>query len=278
MEHTVLKKGSPGYPARLQERLGDKAPDRIHTHGPLGLLNRFTLAVACSDTITGLGLRATNQLLFTIREYEFNYVGGWHSVMETEIFRLGLFRPNTTVTLFSAKGLTHETYESYLKDRFYPPLDDFPERDEYFRRAQANELLVLSAVDPSTSRTTRRNVVERNLLACALGDAVFIPFGPKGTKTYRLAVQVAKMGWPVFTLDDELAKDLHLLGIPGFSRSSVGDFLEELGAHLALEPREPETEQLTSDRPRTRTSRFRTPDQQSLPFMREKPPEPETDD
>jgi len=87
-----------------------------------------------------------------------NYIESWHSVMETEIFRLGLFRENLTVTLFSAKGLAKESYESFLEDRFYPPLHEFPERDEYFRRAAQGDLLMLSIALPDVGRTVRKNV------------------------------------------------------------------------------------------------------------------------
>jgi hypothetical protein len=232
MEYQVLTRDAPEYPRRLIERLGDKAPTQLCYHGALDLLKRFTMAVICADSITGPGLNETNQLLFTVREYDLNYIGGWHSVMETEIFRLGLFRKNQTVTMFTAKGMAHETFDSFLRDRFFPPFQDFPERDEYNRRAAAGGLLVLSLVDPTTTRTVPRNVVERNWVACALSDVVFVPYGPKGSKTYSMAQRVKKAGWPVFTLEDELSCDLHELGIPGFNRKSVGEYLSDLGARI----------------------------------------------
>ena len=233
MEYQVLKRGTSAFPKRLLDRLGKDAPAQLYYHGQLGLLNRFTMAVACADSIDGQGLNETNQLLFTIREYDLNYIGGWHSIMETEIFRLGLYRSNLTVALFTAKGLGHETFESFLRDRFFPPFDDFPERDEYFRRVESDELLVLSLVEPELPRTLRRNAIERNWVSCALSDVVFIPYGPKGSKTYRLARRIKDAGWPVFTLEHALAADLHELGIPGFSRKSVGEFLNGLGAKEA---------------------------------------------
>jgi hypothetical protein len=232
VEYQVLERSDSRYPKRLIERLGAEAPPRLYYHGPLDLLAKPTLASMCADSISGAGFMAANQLLFTIREYELNYIGGWHSVMETEIFRLGLWRYNHTVTLFTAKGLGHETFDSYLLDRFYPPMDKFPERKEYFRRAEAGELLVLSLVEPDLSRNVMKNVRDRNLVACALSDFVFIPFAPKGSKTYALARRVWNAPWPVFTVEDKLAESLHELGIPGFSRRSIGMFLEGLGAKL----------------------------------------------
>lgn len=238
MEYQILKPTDPTYPGRLRDKLGKEAPV-LYYNGPLEFLSRWILAVISSDSIGGLGMLAANQLLFTIREYDLNYIGGWHSVMETEIFRLGLFRKNTTVTLFSAKGLQKETFDSFLLDRFYPPLHEFPEREEYFRRAQSGKLLILSITEPGIGRTIRRNVMARNWVGCNLADAVFIPYAAKGTKTYTLTKQLLAARIPCFTSDDAVNRELHVLGVPGVTRKSVGRYLEDLGARKA----EPETAQ-----------------------------------
>lgn len=248
MEYQVLKPAEPGYPSRLKERLGTDAP-ALYFSGPLDTLSRWTLGVICGDMSSGLALMATNQLLFTIREYDLNYVGGWHSVIETEIFRLGFFtgwshkpRKNSqTVTLFSAKGLAKETLDSYLLDRFWPPLDKFPERPEIYKRAGAGKLLILSITPPEVGRTIRKNVVARNWVACNLADAVFIPYANKGSKTYALTKRLLKAGITCFTSDDPETKELQLLGVPAFTRKSVGPFLESLGAKLPA-PESPEVQ------------------------------------
>jgi hypothetical protein len=229
VEYQILKPKDAFYPARLSSRLGKEAPV-LYYNGPLEFLSRWTLAVISSDSIGGLGMLAANQLLFTIREYDLNYIGGWHSVMETEIFRLGLFRKNTTVTLFSAKGLEKETLESFLLDRFYPPLHEFPERDEYFRRSKSGQLLILSVTEPNIARTVKRNVMVRNWISCNLADAVFIPYAAKGTKTYALTKQLLAAGIFCFTSEDAVNRELHLLGVAGLTRKNVGRYLEEMGA------------------------------------------------
>ena len=233
MEYQILIPSDQNYPKRLLEHLGKNSPEQIFYRGPLNFLKRFTMAVISADSISGLALMAANQLLFTIREYDLNLIGGWHSVMETEIFRLGLFRKNFTVTLFTAKGLARETFDSFLETRFYPPLHEFPEREEYFRRAKEGNLLMLSISPPKEARMKRLNIINRNWLACVLSDVVFVPFAEKGTKTLSLAKRVLAAQIPVFTTDHEANKPLHQLGIPGLSRKSVGDYLENLGAHRA---------------------------------------------
>ena len=233
MEYKTITPKDENYPKKLKERLSLNCPN-LYYCGPLEFLDRFTMAVISADSIGGLGLMATNQVLFTIREYAMNYIGAWHSVMETEIFRLGLFRKNTAVTLFSAKGLAVETFDSFLLDRFYPPMDKFPEREEYFRRAKNGELLILSVVDPNQKRQLRKNIIERNWIACNLADIVFVPYGVKGSKTYTVAKKIIEAKIPIFTTESEENKDLHKLGIPRFNRKSVKDFLEEKGAKLPV--------------------------------------------
>ena len=231
MEYKIITPGDSKYPQKLIKRLGDKCPDKIYYSGQLELLDHFTIAVICSDKSGGITLIDTNQVLFTVREYEMNYIGGWHSVIETEIFRLSLFRKNTTTTLFSAKGLDKETYESFLKDRFYPPLHEFPERDEYFRRANNGNLLMLSVSDPDETRQLRKNIMERNWLSCVLADIVFIPYGPKSSKTYTIAKRIREADIPAFTTDSDECREL---GIPGFNRKTVKAFLEVNGAKRAV--------------------------------------------
>jgi predicted Rossmann fold nucleotide-binding protein DprA/Smf involved in DNA uptake len=102
VEYQILTPSDQEYPKRLIARLRESCPGQIFYQGPLDFLKRFTMAVISADSISGLALMAANQLLFTIREYDINLIGGWHSVMETEIFRLGLYRKNLTVTLFTA--------------------------------------------------------------------------------------------------------------------------------------------------------------------------------
>jgi predicted Rossmann fold nucleotide-binding protein DprA/Smf involved in DNA uptake len=252
MEYKVITSGDDNYPRKLIEHLGEDTPKEICYHGLLELLDHWTMAFFCADAAGGIVLNEMNQVFFTIREYAINYIGSWHSVMETEVFRLGLYFKHNTVTLFTAKGLEKETFDSYLLDRFYPPLHEFPERDEYFRRAKDKELLMLSAVAPDETKQKRRNIMQRNWLSCILSNLVFIPYGPKGSKTYTTAKKIINAKIPVFTLEHSIANDLHELGIPGFNRKTVRALLEKMGAKKPIEKEKPETitpEQITPYKP-----------------------------
>jgi predicted Rossmann fold nucleotide-binding protein DprA/Smf involved in DNA uptake len=254
MEYKTIKPDDEPYPKKLVQRLGNDAPQELYFHGPISLLNHWTMAFFCADSAGGTVFTEMNQLLFTIREYAMNFVGSWHSVMETEVFRLGLYFKHNTITLFSAKGLGKETYESYLLDRFYPPLHEFPERDEYFKRARNKRLLILSAVNPEEGQQKRKNIMERNWLSCMLSDLVFIPYGPKGSKTYTTAKKVIKTNIPVFTIEHTVASDLHDLGIPAYNRKTVSRILEKTGAEKSAylqEKRSPKIPTLPQCKPNT---------------------------
>ncbi|MBI4649482.1 MAG: hypothetical protein HY738_23500 [Bacteroidia bacterium] len=232
MEYKILKPRDSRYPKKLKERLGKECPEKIYYYGPLEFLDKFTMAIISSD-IHGIGLMAANQVLFTIREYKMNYIGSHHSNMEAEIFRLGLWHKClNTLTLFSSKGLQNESYESFLLDRFYPPMHTFPERNEYFRRAKDGELLMLSISEPDVKRQLRQNIIKRNWITCNLGDIVFIPCGEKGSKTFTMAKKLIKTNIPAFTTDSEENIDLHQLGIPVYNRKTVRKFIEERGAPI----------------------------------------------
>lgn len=276
MEYQELNPGDDLYPERLIERIGDEAP-RLYYHGPLRLLDRFSMGVICADMIPGLCMWETNQMLFEIREWALNYIGGWHSVMETEIFRLALYRKNDpegirSATLLTARGMARENWDDFLNDRFgyAGPFRDFPEKPEYYRRAEAGELLMLSITEPQLKRMLRKNIMLRNWVGCALSDVVFIPFAEKGTKTYTIARQVVDAAIPVFTCEREENEDLYDLGVPALTRETVGDFLADLGATKGGTPPFPPPDDGPRKQDPNPTPKPRPQHKQSLLFVEDK--------
>jgi hypothetical protein len=248
MEFETLNTRDSRYPRRLRERLKDEAPT-LYFHGPLKLLDRFTLAVICNDAAGGKAMLAMNPLLFTIREYAINYIGPWHSVLETEVFRLAMDPPmnpdpRRSLTICTARGLATETWDNFLGDRFgyKGPFTGFPEKEEFYRRAREEELLWLSITPPDQKRFERKNIILRSRVACALADAVFVVSAEKGTKTLSVVKKALKTGVPMFTCqysDDKATDDnqnLFALGIPVYTRKAVGKYLESLGATLDAPP------------------------------------------
>jgi len=235
MEYETLSPDAAKYPAKLRTRLGDAAPT-LYYQGPLNLLDRFCLGVICSDNHPGQCMLEANQLLFTIREYALNYVGGWQSVMEMEIFRLSMDarqdpRGIRSTTILTSRGMQHESLDNYLDDRYGPvgPFRDFPQKPEYYRRGKEGELLALSATQPSVKRMLRANILQKNLVACALSNLIFVPFADKGSKTMVSVKRALKLGIPMFTVNVPQNNFLLDMGIPTYTRKTVGAFLESQG-------------------------------------------------
>lgn len=242
MDFETLTPKDPRYPRRLLEHMDDAAPT-LYYHGPLKLLDRFTMAVIAGDSIAAQSMLATNDMLFKIREYAINYIGPWHSVMETEIFRLAIDTPTDkerrrSLTVCTARGLARENWDNFLGDRFgyEGPFTGFPQKEEFYRRAREEELLWLSITEPQQMRFLRQNILLRNRVVCALADVVFVPFAEKGNKTLLTVRQVLQDGVPVFTCqygpdkESDVNKDLFALGIQAFTRKTIGKYLESLGA------------------------------------------------
>jgi hypothetical protein len=248
MEFEALTTQDPRYPRRILERLKDESPT-LYFHGPLKLLDRFTLAVIAADSTPAPAQLATNDLLFKIREYALNYIGPWHAIWETEVFRLALDTPTDldrrrSVTICTGRGLATENWDNFLGDRFgyKGPFTGFPQKEEFYRRARANELLWLSITPPEQKRFERKNIILRNRVVCALADVVFVLFAESGTKTMPVVKQALKTGVPMFTCQysedpaTDVNKELFALGIPSYTRKTVGKYLESLGARVDAPP------------------------------------------
>lgn len=248
MEYETLEPADSRYPRKLHVRLGKDAPV-LYFHGPLKLLERFSIGVVAGDQIPAQAMLATNDMLFTMREYALNYIGPWHSVMETEIFRLALDVPKDparrrSLTIFTARGLARENWDDFLGDRFgyEGPFTGFPQKDEFYLRARNEQILWLSVTDPQQKRFVRANILLRNWLSCALADVVFIPFSEKTAKSLDAVKKVVAAGIPVFTCQygpdkaTDVNKDLFELGIVSFNRKTVGAYLESMGASKDAPP------------------------------------------
>jgi len=248
MEFETLTTQDRRYPPKLLVRLKDEAPT-LYFHGPLKLLQRFSMAVIAADHSPGEAMLATNDMLFKMREYALNYIGSWFAVMETEIFRLALDTPTDrerrrSLTICTARGLKRENWDNFLGDRFgyEGPFTGFPQKEEFYRRARAEELLWLSLVPPDQKRLERRNILFNNRVACALADVVFVVFAETGNKTLITVKRVLKDGARLFTCQyskdqaTDVNKELFALGIPAFNRKTVGPYLESIGARVDSPP------------------------------------------
>ena len=174
-----------------------------------------------------------------------NAIGPWQSVNEGVFFRSALDKPWISLTLFTARGIEQESFESFLDYRHRPPQDSFVQRPEYERRAADNELLLLSVSPPQSIAQSKDIVMYRNWIVCNIANVVFIggaernslqwsarakKLTPRRQKTFALAKRLVGSTIPVFTVDHPDNKDILELGIPGYNPHNIQDVLEKLGA------------------------------------------------
>ncbi len=107
-------------------------------------------------------------------------------------------------------------------------------------------------------------------MACVLGDVVFIPYGPQGTKTYTTAKKIVEANIPAFTIDHPTSADLHNLGIPGFNRKTVGAFLEQHGAASNGVEQKPYDLDQSYVIPESQSTAIKEPGQSAFRFDRDK--------
>ena len=101
---------------------------------------------------------------------EMNAIGPWQSVNEGVFFRSALEKPWISLTLFTARGMERESFQTFLEYRHRPPQDSFVQRPEYERRAADGELLLLSVSSPQHQVQSKEVVLHRNWIACNLAD------------------------------------------------------------------------------------------------------------
>jgi hypothetical protein len=122
MEFETLTVKDSRYPCKLLDRMGAEAPT-LYFHGPLTLLDRFTMSVIAGVHTPAQAVLAITKPLRTIEQYAMNYIGPWHSVWETELMRMAIRRSNDpegrrSLTICTARGLARETWDNFLGDRF----------------------------------------------------------------------------------------------------------------------------------------------------------------
>lgn len=167
----------PRYPARLRERLGEKAPSRLHLHGHAGLLELPKTALFCSARCPGSAiLRAYDQAAHW-RDTGRCVISGFHSPVEKECLRI-LLRGTSPVIICPARGLPERV----------PP--------EWLQPLTEDRMLILSIFPPEETRVTAALAIRRNEFIAAMADEVWFAHVAEGGQTEKL-IQRAKQWMPV---------------------------------------------------------------------------------
>ena len=171
-ESFSLTQGEPGWPVRLDKRLGADAPAHLHLLGSPELLAPPLTALLCSTHCPGAAILRAYDQAARWRDAERPVISGFHSPMEKECLRI-LLRGPQPIVLCPARGLP-----ARLAPELHAPL-------------AARRLLVLSPFSGDERRVTRELADYRNLVVAALADEVWFAHLTPGGQMARLAPRVA---------------------------------------------------------------------------------------
>jgi predicted Rossmann fold nucleotide-binding protein DprA/Smf involved in DNA uptake len=194
-------------PSRARQRLGDTAPAALAARGEPALLQRPLLAVFCSATVPAATMLGMLDAARRLAAAGVATIGGFHSPLEREALGF-LLRGGGPVVVAEAREIATRRVPAAWAE----PL-------------RRRRLLQLSGSRPSVRRPTRSHAAQRNRLAVALAEAVFIAHAVPGGSLFPLAREALGWDMPVYCLDDVCNADLVLLGVRPLPPSRLDESL-----------------------------------------------------
>jgi predicted Rossmann fold nucleotide-binding protein DprA/Smf involved in DNA uptake len=188
MNPTVFTRIDPAYPVRLQERLGQQAPQTLTALGNVALLAQAKTALFCSVRCPGDAILGAYDTARKLRDEGATVVGGFHSPVEKECLRI-LLRGKQPVIICLARSL----------EKIRIPA-------EWRRALDSGRLLLLSPFEKLPRRPTIESAHQRNELVAALSDEVLIIHAQPGGSIERISELIDCWGVPKTNLRSSGAK------------------------------------------------------------------------
>lgn len=182
---------------------------QLQTIGNRTLTDLSLVGLLCSTRLTGTAILRLCDLAHALRDAAIPVIGGFHTPMERECFRI-LLRGRQPVVVCPARSL----------ERMRIPVD--------WRAALAEErLLIVSPFREGNRRVTAELAERRNWLVLALARALIVGSAGPGSRSERLSVEALDTGKKVFTLDLPENEELRTLGAPMYG---VKELISRLGS------------------------------------------------
>jgi predicted Rossmann fold nucleotide-binding protein DprA/Smf involved in DNA uptake len=193
MQMERLSHDHPEFPHYLARYLGESTPSSISVLSDLTILRRCTLAWFCSVKCPGDLILKTYDLARALRESQIPIIGGFHSPMEKECFKL-LLRGNQPVIICPARSMW-----SRIPGEWKLPKNQ-------------GRLLIVSPFEEKHRHPTAELAQERNEFVAALADNIFVAYAFPGSKTERFCKKVIFWDKTLFTLESQDNTTLIALG------------------------------------------------------------------
>jgi predicted Rossmann fold nucleotide-binding protein DprA/Smf involved in DNA uptake len=192
---TILHKGKTGYPEKVQKYMLKNGPEKIYTLGNLDILNNNLSAIFCSLKCPGSIILKTYDMAQKFKETGITVIGGFHSPVEKEVLTI-LLQGTQPVIICPARGLEGMRIKPEYKEPF-----------------EKGRILLLSPFDKTQKRATKDAAFYRNQFVASLADRIIITFAEPGGKTEQLCKDLLSRGKKVYTLKDEINKNLIGIGV-----------------------------------------------------------------
>jgi DNA protecting protein DprA len=201
----ILKRGTPGYPKRLEELLADKAPPVLHVWGNLDLLDRPAVGFCGSRHATAKGIEVTADTARQIVEQGWVVISGHARGVDTTAHRTALENGGSTI-IVAPEGISR-----------------FKLRRELKQIAKPENILVISEFEPKVGWSVGR-AMTRNKTIIGLSDAMILVEARLEGGTFEAGKAALRLKLPLYVAQYQT---------PGESAAGNEYFLKH-GAHPLL--------------------------------------------
>ncbi|HWP60189.1 MAG TPA: DNA-processing protein DprA [Candidatus Acidoferrales bacterium] len=185
-----------------------RKPSRLWSLGSASLLHKPLLAILSARAGDSKLDPNTVDLIRELGRSQLTFIGGWHSRLEKESFKLLLSAaPPTVICLAKSVG----------RFGFVPELQALMSRDR---------LLLLTHCTPNAKRISRDASVRRNRLVAGLAQALLVLSAPEGGETFKLARLAIGLGKPVFAPGAPLNEALLACGALAANEGAIREALK----------------------------------------------------
>ena len=177
-------------PPGLARFFRGKTP-KVWGAGDSAILGRRLLGIISARQIdSDLALKSAQLLKELALLNEVAFVGGWHSPLEEEAFRI-LLAQTAPIVFCVPKALNRIVLSGELESR-----------------VTQGQILLLTHCSPKAKRISRDASIRRNQLVIGLATAVLVLSAPAGSNSLNLAKSALRHGKLVFTPEHRMNRDI----------------------------------------------------------------------
>ncbi len=176
--HT-LKRGTPEYPQRLMDILGDKAPEFLYVWGNTDLFNKPAVGFCGSRDASEINIMVAAKTAEAVADQDWVVVSGHARGVDTAAHRAALEHGSATI-IVAAEGIL-----------------DFKLRRELKQIAKPDQILIVSQFPPDAKWSVGR-AMARNSVIIGLSDAMVLVAARTEGGTFEAGKAALRLKMPLY--------------------------------------------------------------------------------